>query len=838
MIAGTRRIIGPAAILRHSLRTTTMNCLSFSACQTTGPAVLPSAETAPAASSTSAPHGFERAIRIDDMPAKGLKQYVLAANKRSLCVVADGAGGYHAIDDLCPHKQGVMSLGDIEDSNAAHGVCVRCPRHRKKFPGGLKFRVSDGAAWVDDAAACLTPFEPEWKTPVHPVVVRDGWLYVAIEPLPNTVMRGSAAGPNASQSRGVQAAGGDDGGGGSGERKEGTAGAAVALAMMMAVSADGESDQADASISVPSPTSATAIPTAPLAPAAALAPASSSAAAIDLSRFERVCAVSELPTKGLRRHVLQPSGDAVCIVSSGSGATQTLRAIGDVCPHKDASLSEGDIEDSDSARGACVKCPRHRKKFAGGLNFSAETGRAWVTSPSACWTKFDSEWAVPVFEVVVSEGQVHVSRAPVAGTGYGGARGKGGDKDEGEKEEKKAKKKEKRDKETKGDTDSVAATSTVVAVGATTAAAASTDSVVSTHQRLAADSPLTAALSSDAPASWIPCAITDIETVSADSRIYTVAPLQGAPVPAAPTGVDRSSWHVSLGLMDAPMTAESLPSGGDSASLVTVHREYTALSTLSEWVPGASVGSTADSAPAPQPPRLRLLIKLYPNGKLTSRLASHGVGHVVFVSPPETTLTLPRMVPPELLLSPSSVPAALASEAALAASAPMFGPSTAVGLIAGGTGVTPILQLAQWCLSEALSGEQQQHPRPSNVFIVVSNHSRADALGDREVRALAAAYPDRVSVLHTFTRAGASGDPVVSTAPFERDGQLGNVFYTRGRIDAAMLSAFLPTPAAASGASLHLARVVTSGPNGMMAAAAAALAQAGHHPDCIVELEA
>ena len=46
-----------------------------------------------------------------------------------------------AIDNLCPHKKGDMSTGDIEEAGDSHGLCVKCPRHRKKMNGGLNIRV-------------------------------------------------------------------------------------------------------------------------------------------------------------------------------------------------------------------------------------------------------------------------------------------------------------------------------------------------------------------------------------------------------------------------------------------------------------------------------------------------------------------------------------------------------------------------------------------------------------------------------------------------------------------------------------------------------------------------
>ena len=45
-----------------------------------------------------------------------------------------------------------------------------------------------------------------------------------------------------------------------------------------------------------------------------------------------------------------------------------LHAIANRCPHKQAKLSMGDIEDLGA--GPAVRCPKHRGKFAGGLYFN------------------------------------------------------------------------------------------------------------------------------------------------------------------------------------------------------------------------------------------------------------------------------------------------------------------------------------------------------------------------------------------------------------------------------------------------------------------------------------
>jgi nitrite reductase/ring-hydroxylating ferredoxin subunit len=85
---------------------------------------------------------------LDELRAKpGLSEYVLQASGEPLCIVSH-AGTVSALHDLCPHKLGLMHLGDIEDAPAHGGACVKCPRHRKKFNGGLNFCVTDGSSWA------------------------------------------------------------------------------------------------------------------------------------------------------------------------------------------------------------------------------------------------------------------------------------------------------------------------------------------------------------------------------------------------------------------------------------------------------------------------------------------------------------------------------------------------------------------------------------------------------------------------------------------------------------------------------------------------------------------
>ena len=126
---------------------------------------------------------------------------------------ASGAGWgglLHALGGRCPHSKGQMSVGDIEEA-VAHSVaaagggsgsgggggggadggaggasgstcCIICPRHRKRFEGGLRFDVETGQSFLRPGAAPCDEYRPEWRLPVHDVLVADGEVFVSLAP--------------------------------------------------------------------------------------------------------------------------------------------------------------------------------------------------------------------------------------------------------------------------------------------------------------------------------------------------------------------------------------------------------------------------------------------------------------------------------------------------------------------------------------------------------------------------------------------------------------------------------------------------------------------------------
>jgi nitrite reductase/ring-hydroxylating ferredoxin subunit len=94
----------------------------------------------------------------------------------SVIIVRRG-DAFHALHALCPHKQGELALGDLtEIEDAAY---VICPRHRKKFPGGLHISCASGAASCPKGEPDESgKFDAAWRVPVYATRVEGGWLWL------------------------------------------------------------------------------------------------------------------------------------------------------------------------------------------------------------------------------------------------------------------------------------------------------------------------------------------------------------------------------------------------------------------------------------------------------------------------------------------------------------------------------------------------------------------------------------------------------------------------------------------------------------------------------------
>ena len=103
-----------------------------------------------------------------------------------------------------------------------------------------------------------------------------------------------------------------------------------------------------------------------------------------------------------------------------------------------------------------------------------------------------------------------------------------------------------------------------------------------------------------------------------------------------------------------------------------------------------------------------------------------------------------------------------------------------IGLVAGGTGIAPLLQIARIVLESSTAEE-----KPS-VHLLFVNHTSKDILGKEEIEELAREHPDHFFVTHSFTRQD-DDDEAIGECP------VGSKF-ARGRGDAELASTALPKP--------------------------------------------
>jgi cytochrome-b5 reductase len=126
-----------------------------------------------------------------------------------------------------------------------------------------------------------------------------------------------------------------------------------------------------------------------------------------------------------------------------------------------------------------------------------------------------------------------------------------------------------------------------------------------------------------------------------------------------------------------------------------------------------------------------------------------------------------------------------------------------VGLVAGGTGITPMLQLARALLKDPAAGG-------TAVSLLFANVTEADILCRADLDALAAAHPARFRVTLTLDEPGRGWGGAA------------------GRVTADMLRAALPAP----GPGVLVCRC---GPGPMNKAVAGLLEEVGHAPDALFE---
>lgn len=340
--------------------------------------------------------------------------------------------------------------------------------------------------------------------------------------------------------------------------------------------------------------------------------------------------------------------DAVALFKHGGH----LYALQDSCCHAGKSIHGGDIEDLGTVvvgkrgelgtGGLCVQCPRHQRKFAGGLYFNLATGKACTPEHTSKFRKLDSH-RIRVHDVDVDpDGFVYVSAQP-----------------------------RRKHRSTAAIVQTIAEDSSANQRRQRDSALESSEPALPSQKQLRGTM---------AVEQMYMCSLHHVHQVNHNTYIFDLQLPANAELRSAP---NSPIWHVTLRAMIAGRHIE---------------RDYTPISTWSEW---QSAG------------RLRLLIKIYPDGVMTQHLFSLGLGSAVCVSPPRTTLLVPSFLPPGRLVG------AITSSC----NTPRH-----VVLFAAGTGVVPMVQ----ALSVAL------HPGPSlrTVTLLYSSKAPADLLCWEELQAL------------------------------------------------------------------------------------------------------
>jgi len=112
-----------------------------------------------------------------------------------------------------------------------------------------------------------------------------------------------------------------------------------------------------------------------------------------------------------------------------------------------------------------------------------------------------------------------------------------------------------------------------------------------------------------------------------------------------------------------------------------------------------------------------------------------------------------------------------------------------IGLVAGGTGIAPLLQVARIAL------ESNGNEENIKVHLLFINHTFEDVLGKDEIEALARDHPDNFFVTYSFTREteDATGGGNDDGACPILDGT-SKANFTRGKGDASMAAKALPKP--------------------------------------------
>ena len=214
------------------------------------------------------------------------------------------------------------------------------------------------------------------------------------------------------------------------------------------------------------------------------------------------------------------------------------------------------------------------------------------------------------------------------------------------------------------------------------------------------------------------------DAVSADSRVYRFGIDPNHRFLKTAFATVRGVWHVVV------KPTPSLPLETTTDGLT---RQYTPLSDAAEHSRG----------------ELRLLVKSYPHGQMSAHFERLASGCTCGPSPCCCGLMIST---PHATVVRSSESMRVGGQAADEeeeeehAQEAMW-PSQVV-LVAGGTGVLPLLQLARWLLLDAISPQE----RPRSVWLLSCNHTAADALCLPELMALTELAGGRLRVVHALSR--------------------------------------------------------------------------------------
>lgn len=246
-------------------------------------------------------------------------------------------------------------------------------------------------------------------------------------------------------------------------------------------------------------------------------------------------------------------------------------------------------------------------------------------------------------------------------------------------------------------------------------------------------------------------------------------------------------WHVSL------RTPHSEPSDV-SIDLV---RDYTPISTREEWQRG----------------KIRLLIKLYPEGYMSSILARMSPGDTMDVAPPEPTVTTPYL----------QLPGCASCETPRSGMGAAWPSDLTITMLVGGTGITPALQLV-----ELVAHEPSIFRAAGNVrALLIYSTRNTEIYLSNELEQIIMRGQGRITVVLALTGTE-DEDPLVTM------NRCKEIHVEQGRVTQHMIERWHP-PRGSVGACIH---GIVCGPQGMMDSASKMLRNIGYSAEHIVELEA